>query len=956
MSELSEYDVLLAEYEHVHGQPLPYPGGGGWPAKPTDDDRKRLYRALHDGKRTALCLSGGGIRSATFALGVIQRLAKLRILDDFCYLSSVSGGGYIASWLSSFAHRHPRGMTGVQEDLMPREVSSIKPEATQVKHLREYSNYLTPKLGLFSGDTWAMIGTYLRNLSLLHLVLIPLFIAVLAVPRLLVSLVKATPPQCIFGMVVGVAAVSFILALFHIAGSRPVGATLRFWTKEGDDAKPYLTNSAYLIHCILPLTICSLALVLLYAWSGGFRDVPPLWVGVAAAVTTGVLTFIYMRRYVKANEDGRPPDYLRNKTIAEVASGAISGVFFTLSAFFLLQRFKVVPFAKLPAPGLVDWLDPKTIFPSPDIILFVCFAVPLAIFALLVQATIFIAGTSWFNEEYDREWWARSGAWCLVVVGGWIVLTALSLLGPVGIYFAPRTITGIGMISGGFAVIAGRSSTTAANAKQKEKETSILGRSVNISLSLAVPIFAVCVLALLSLATTKLLAPLLEKPLPPLADKLLQERTSWHTEKTDGDRKFKSIDMPALEGDIFAAREHLYVVDQSKWWHVALLIVGAGGLSLLASFFVGVNRFSMHGLYRNRLIRAYLGASNAKRKPNPFTGFDPRDNLQMSDLRVYGANQTLHPMHVVNTALNLVGGDNLAWQERKADSFIVTPLVCGNATLGYRDSATYGGRKGISLGTAVAISGAAASPNMGYHSSPGLAFLLTFFNVRLGAWLGNPRHESFKLDNPRWSLDPLFAEVFGATDENHPYVYLSDGGHFENLGLYEMVRRRCHWIVLTDAGEDDKFAFEDLGNAIRKIRIDFGINVNVTQMGIYPRTEKNPQNPKYCAIAEICYKDVDGVDVPNGCLVYVKPVFYGKNEPKDIYNYATANQAFPHESTGDQFFGESQFESYRKLGYYAASEMSGDARSVEEFVRNAEKYAKREEAAFTKLGTTGEEW
>src|SRR5205823_5930825 len=141
-------------------------------------------------------------------------------------------------------------------------------------------------------------------------------------------------------------------------------------------------------------------------------------------------------------------------------------------------------------------------------------------------------------------------------------------------------------------------------------------------------------------------------------------------DKTDGtskaDRKYKSIDMPALEDDIFAARAHLYVVDQSKWEHVALLILGAGGLSLLASFFVGVNRFSMHGMYRNRLIRAYLGASNGERKPNPFTGFDPRDDLPMADLLLDGAKKKAHPLHVVNTALNLVGGHNLAWQERKA--------------------------------------------------------------------------------------------------------------------------------------------------------------------------------------------------------------------------------------------------------------------------------------------------
>jgi len=98
----------------------------------------------------------------------------------------------------------------------------------------------------------------------------------------------------------------------------------------------------------------------------------------------------------------------------------------------------------------------------------------------------------------------------------------------------------------------------------------------------------------------------------------------------------------------------------------------------------------------------------------------------------------LKPFHVVNIALNLVAGRRLAWQQRKAESFTVTPLHTGNCALGYRPSASYGGDKGISLGTAITISGAAASPNMGYHSSPVIGFIMTLFNARLGAWLGNP--------------------------------------------------------------------------------------------------------------------------------------------------------------------------------------------------------------------------
>ena len=132
----------------------------------------------------------------------------------------------------------------------------------------------------------------------------------------------------------------------------------------------------------------------------------------------------------------------------------------------------------------------------------------------------------------------------------------------------------------------------------------------------------------------------------------------------------------------------------------------------------------------------------------------------------------------------------------------------------------------------MAISGAAASPNMGYHSSTTLAFLMTLLNVRLGAWFGNPgkagaRHwpTTYGCSSPRQAIRPLVDEALGLTDDTHPYVYLSDGGHFENLGLYEMVRRRCKRIVVCDAGQDEGCAFDDLGNAVRKIYVDLGVRI-----------------------------------------------------------------------------------------------------------------------------------
>jgi hypothetical protein len=344
---------------------------------------------------------------------------------------------------------------------------------------------------------------------------------------------------------------------------------------------------------------------------------------------------------------------------------------------------------------------------------------------------------------------------------------------------------------------------------------------------------------------------------------------------------------------------------------------------------VNINRFSLHALYRNRLVRAYLGATRQKRCPDKFTGFDEADNLPMHKLwpPQAGADgrNTFGLFHVINITLNVVQSKRLAWQERKAESFTVSPLHCGTAYKGFRSSKEYGGPRkpfGLSLGTAMAVSGAAASPNMGYHSSPSVTLLLALFNVRLGWWLGNPGVEgdkTYKDEGPATAIVPLIQETFGLATDDKPYVYLSDGGHFENLGLYEMVRRRCRFILVVDAGCDPKFAFEDLGNAVRKIFIDLGIRitfVGLDELVNRPPTEQaDRKSIPYHAVGTIHYSQADRKECEDGAVLYLKPaIHWTDGEGAGVRSYATAHATFPHEGTGDQWFSESQFESYRSLG------------------------------------------
>jgi hypothetical protein len=382
--------------------------------------------------------------------------------------------------------------------------------------------------------------------------------------------------------------------------------------------------------------------------------------------------------------------------------------------------------------------------------------------------------------------------------------------------------------------------------------------------------------------------------------------------------------------------------DQPIWLPLLLQVLVAAILCVGVMTFrhVNVNRFSMHAVYRNRLTRAFLGSARNRREQDPFTGFDPHDNSPLSSLREPG--NSLFP--VINMTLNITAGTNTAWAERKAASFTATPLACGSAALRHPSQAAgaldpagafvattrYAGLEtlrtptrptecGPGLGSALTVSGAAVSPSWGYHSSRITAFLMTLFNVRLGVWLPNPAKataDELRLARPSNSLRALINEMLGETTDDAQAIYLSDGGHFENLGLYEMFRRRCSNIVVVDAGADPSCSLFDLGNAIRKAEIDLGISVTMVEpMRLYARKRIDPENDLTARARGFAFGEIDYGDGHSGELLYIKPSFLARI-PIDVRSYGAEHESFPHESTLDQWFGESQFESYRILGQY----------------------------------------
>jgi hypothetical protein len=280
----------------------------------------------------------------------------------------------------------------------------------------------------------------------------------------------------------------------------------------------------------------------------------------------------------------------------------------------------------------------------------------------------------------------------------------------------------------------------------------------------------------------------------------------------------------------------------------------------------------------------------------------------------------------------------LAWQQRKAASFMMTPLFCGYDLPEFRNDPTVKpfqptSNREIYLGLAMATSGAAASPNMGYHSSPPLAFLMTMFNVRLGWWLGNTRNaKDWERGGPRIGLACLLSELLGRTHNKQRNIYLSDGGHFENLGIYELVRRRCRFIIACDAGQDPEMKFGDLGNAIEKCRTDFGVDIEIDIEPIRHDGEGG-RSRWHCAVGTIHYDRLDST-LPEGTILYLKSSLTG-DEPTDVQRYAAEQPLFPHQSTADQWFTESQFESYRMLGQHIAERVIEAATDGEEVRRKS---------------------
>ncbi|MFZ0911722.1 MAG: hypothetical protein WAN09_00420 [Candidatus Korobacteraceae bacterium] len=981
-------------------------------------------------KLAGLAFSGGGIRSATFNLGVLQGLAQYNKVRTFDYLSTVSGGGYIGNWLEAWILRsgqepkkrptesarckqdkeievkvteleiqdaevdvqieeidvqvaetdvQDEGIDVVEKELRPTRTARSKSvelgekkdekshtEPPPIRFLREYSNYLTPRLGVLRADTWTIVAIYLRNLLLNQTVLTLLLFALLLLPYLAVCLTKAlcvtwmwrwTAPMMVFALMTGALSV----------GARNLRGLIACEQKPERTSGwlPPQNQFAVIVTIVAPVF---LAVWILTAWLSlhtGLRigdwDTArnwyrwPCWGSALLGLPMAISWWFGFPPKKGHDNDARRELRKRNLvwSLWSLGTGAVSGL-------MMLAAVHEV-FGRMQGWGGANWHE-------------LGLGVPLTLLVFLAAATIQVGLMGWTFVDPYREWWARVAGWILILTIMWAAVFGLAIYASLGLLWMR------GWRTAGLAAWIASTATGVLGAKSA-KTGALESAGVKVTLLSITPyVFIVGLVSLLSLSLELILARFYLPSMNEAWNTFLarspgvEKAVNWvlkvSASMTSGAVTLSGTAAtspgPVPHATMTLVQAHFRLLDRvANPWLILVFFVVLGVCWLLSRR-IDLNEFSMNLLYRNRLVRCYLGATHEERQANPFSGMDCCDDLFLKDLRSRECYSG--PLPILNGTLNLVNSRDLAWQERKAESFPMTPFRCGFDTwieqidlernykrenkrrhiskYAYRPTENYGYKdKGFYVGTAMSISGAAACPNMGYHSVPSLAILLTFFNVRLGFWAGNPRNETWKNPGPRVGLKQLLCELFGWTDDNAKYVYLSDGGHFENLGVYELVKRRCKYIVACDAGEDPNYSFEDLGNAIRKCREDIGVEIELDTTRLVPKSsgpnvDRNKDNDKndgvdkklpsqHCVVGTIRYDMADpGGEM--GVFVYIKASLTG-DEPADVLNYHSAHKTFPHQSTANQWFTESQFESYRRLGQHIMETLFAGRKDTHEY-------------------------
>jgi hypothetical protein len=792
-----------------------------------------------------LALSGGGIRSASVSLGVLQALNHYGVLRHVDYLSTVSGGGYMGTSLTvSMTKDGGRFVFGNA----PRPGSTTPPaseisDTPEVGHIRNYSNYLFPAglRDVVTGITIAVRGLVTNLGIVLPVLLLAAALTIWANPNRS-SLEEAD----VFGL-----------------------------------SLPMISTKAFGVSLVLAL----FGLVLFFAWAivrsflaprhlSEFRGILP-FLGASYLILLAVMFFIEGQSFVI---DGMFKIADSQATGEHVFLGLVTSWVKTLAAI-TAPIAAVVMFFRNQLGEILKAVSAKSSWST-------------QLVAVIIKAAVWVAGLAlplliWVAYLYLSYWG---------IIHDKIKNVELATC-PTG------TISAVVRVDGQELNYRG----------EVRRDPQASG-----SASCAEP------------DSTSSKAPLIGP--------------GTHTPKwllTSGNR-FSAATTYVVDKLPFLSSERAdNIVHRLTDRPLISLYVCLGVLLFALSWLLAPNANSLARLYRDRLSKAFL--FNPRRRLGETTSrsikrneasldqgrdFEPVDDMRLSQLSARDA-----PYHLINAALNIQGSDYANRRGRNADFFLFSPRYVGSYATGYAPTNVFEqAAPDLDVATAMAISGAAASSNMGSSSIRPLTPTLALLNVRLGYWLKNPRFYSPSAEfNPHGSkmLDfmsrfYLWSEITGRLYENSDEVYLTDGGHIENLAIYELLRRHCKVIIVVDAEADLSMHFPSLITLQRYARIDLGIRIDLPWEPIAEATRAEmrgatgtppPPKPTQGPHAAIGTIDYGGGQI--GYLVYIKSSLTG-DENDYVRDYARRYDKFPHEITLDQLFSEEQFEVYRALGFHMA--------------------------------------
>ena len=746
---------------------------------------------LADPCGSALAISGGGIRSASFALGVIQTFlnekpgnaagANESCFDRFDYMSTVSGGGYIGGAVSWLKHHFGKdgdwhlylgasNLGARSAEFKADNVTGVSGSSfTWLDFFRQHGNYLKPS----SMSTMSLIGVALRGM----LITMSVYTAILAA----------------------------MLWAMQVGGVLPKASDLSHWQGHPQRIESWLMFIGLIVTgAFLLFGIAS--------WLGSIPTRAAVWIGMVPPIL-----FVMAGVYLLRSPDG---------SIAINTEG-------------LYWRWPVGA-------------------------------------GFLVAAGACLILLWWAKDDYDQaragshvvhKWQYRIRIIYQQVLGP--LLTGLTLL--VAVWSVPHVYrlidtqlgglkagvssSVLGMIGALYQFVVGRD----------KKSTTSAFSTLRILITAVLLVYGILLVAY------------------------------WIVQKGDYTVPFSGFDVPLLA-----------------------LVSFAG---VFAGFIVNANYIGIGRMYRDRLMELFMPDKEAI-QANQWRRAGNADQFDLVKLVDEDGNPQ-KPMHLVNCNVVMVGATKDRFRGRGGDSFVLSPRFSGSSATGWIETSKLGDGH-FTLATAVASSGAAASPHAGVAGrgitrNPLVSLLLSLTNVRLGYWIRNPRASQEPREWHKWFPPNLLAPgirqgLFGSgTTENAFFIELTDGGHFDNTGLYELIRRRVKIIVLSQGSQDLGYAMEDLANAIQRVRVDFGVHIRFNS-DTYPLDSMRPAElggvvKRGWALGTIKYPGTD----KQGILLYLQasPIA-GMNA--DTVSYWRRNVDFPNQTTADQFFDEEQLEAYRELG------------------------------------------